>query len=119
MGDGLNIIIPTPPSVNAMYCNSRNGKGRGRYKSRQYKEWLDEAGWSVKAQRPERVAGPYWLAISLPRIRGDIDNRVKAINDLLVSLNLVDDDKHCEALTIKRRSDLGLTEITVTAAGGK
>lgn len=95
------ISIPVPPSVNAMYANSRNGRGRGRYKTASYKQWIDEAGWEIKAQNPAPVTGKYRLRISLPPIRGDADNRVKAVADLLVSLRLTPDDRHMVGLSVE------------------
>ena len=87
------ISIPVPPSCNNLFANRRDG--RGRYKTKRYREWITEAGWMAKSQRPQRVAGKYKFFLSLPPIRGDASNRVKAAEDLIVSLGLVDDDRHC------------------------
>lgn len=95
MTPGFLISIPIPPSVNAMYANRKGGAGRGRYKTEAYKAWIDEAGWVVNPQRPAPVRGKFKFFLKLPKIRGDVDNRIKACLDLLVSLKLVDDDRHC------------------------
>lgn len=90
------ISIPVPPSSNNLFANGR----RGRFKTAEYKSWIDEAGWTVKAQKPTPVKGPYKLFITVPKIRGDLGNREKAVSDLLVSLGLIDDDRHAVAINL-------------------
>lgn len=90
--------LPVPPSVNAMYANRyetgrRHQRGPGRYKTRAYKAWIQEAGWTIWHERPRPILGQYKLLLSLGKIRGDPDNRLKAVNDLLVDFRLVEDDK--------------------------
>ena len=87
------ITLPHPPSVNAMF---RNVRGRGRAKTDRYKVWLNAAGWDIKAQRPERIAGPVAIDITVQRRNrnSDIDNLIKPILDLLVTHGVIDDDKH-------------------------
>lgn len=93
---GFLISIPEPPSCNNLFANSASG---GRHKTRAYREWCNLAGWEVKAQKPQKVSGKYKLFLTLPKIRGDASNRLKAVEDLLVSLGLVDDDRHCVSVT--------------------
>ena len=47
----MQINLPCPPSVNAMYYNrKRGGGGRGRVKSAKYRDWLrDHPGESLTA----------------------------------------------------------------------
>jgi crossover junction endodeoxyribonuclease RusA len=104
--------LPAPPSVNSLFSNV---KGRGRIKTRAYKAWLEEAGWSLKSQRPVKVSGPYELKIQMPPTRGDLGNYEKAISDLLVAHHVVDDDKHCRKITIERDALLSLARVTVAA----
>lgn len=101
------LTIPRPPSVNSLWTNVR---GRGRVRTRRYQTWLNAAGWEIKSQKPERVTGPYYIAIAIGRERNkdgspsarriDIGNFEKAISDLLVELGVIEDDSLAESITI-------------------
>jgi Holliday junction resolvase RusA-like endonuclease len=96
----VDLLLPVPPSANGLFANRAAG---GRHRVKVYDEWRLEAGWSLQMQRPGRIAGPYILEITIPRgVGGDLDNRIKPISDLLVSLRVIDDDKHAERVTIMR-----------------
>lgn len=118
------LSIPVPPSSNNLYGNkrSKSGKRSGRYKTRAYENWIDRAGWEVVSQRTnvDRVSGPYRLLLELPRIRGDADNRMKAASDLMVSLGIVDDDRHCLEcrVTIDRGTKSEYARVTITPVEG-
>jgi Holliday junction resolvase RusA-like endonuclease len=95
------IRLPVPPSVNGLYRNAirRGGKvARGRYKTRAYKAWLDEADKWMLRDNPLRHAlptGRLSLSIILPlSIRGDVSNYIKAAEDYLVSREITADDRH-------------------------
>jgi Holliday junction resolvase RusA-like endonuclease len=92
------VAIPVPPSVNALYANVRHG----RIKTRRYARWIEAAGWELLLQHPTAVHGRYHLTMTLPRIRGDPDNRVKPISDLLVAHGLIEDDsvKFCAGIVV-------------------
>lgn len=98
------VMLPTPPSVNAMYDNAK----RGRVKTDVYKAWINEAGWAYK-QQPKRgpnIEGPYRVEIHLPKnMRGDIDNRLKAVLDLLCTMGATSDDTHCQSILAQRSED--------------
>jgi Holliday junction resolvase RusA-like endonuclease len=100
---GFLITLPTPPSVNNLYSNRKAG---GRHKTRAYRQWCNDAGWEVKSQRPAPVHGKYKFFLTLPLIRGDVTNRTKAAEDLIVSLGLVDDDRHCVSAQVTVCGDL-------------
>lgn len=89
----VSIEIPAPPSVNEMF---RNVRGRGRVKTAAYNDWLGHAGWVLRSQSPDRVGGRVVLVISVERASksADIDNRVKAILDLLVTHGVIEDDRN-------------------------
>lgn len=77
-----------------MFINKKGGGGR--VVSAAYKKWHEAACRELIEQRLGRIEGGYALAVlarppSIKRKR-DIDNIVKAINDLLVSVTLVEDD---------------------------
>jgi crossover junction endodeoxyribonuclease RusA len=120
----ISLELPTPPSVNAMFANSKNGKGRGRFPTQTYKRWLAEADarflvqkWRVLGKIP--VPPPCEISIRLPaKTRGDVSNRIKACEDYLVSRGITQDDKHNRKVTIERDETLtdGLCLITITPA---
>ena len=89
----ISVTIPIPPSVNALYI-------RGRTKSPKYRQWIEDAGWQVRAQlassKRKGVAGKYSFKLLLPeKARIDCDNGVKAAMDLLQNLGVTPNDRHC------------------------
>lgn len=91
----IDIRLPLPPSVNALY---RNVPGRGRVKTARYLTWLKAAGHALKDQKPKKISGDYqlWLWCERPdKRRRDLANLVKGIEDLLVAHGVVEDDSLC------------------------
>jgi crossover junction endodeoxyribonuclease RusA len=88
--------LPLAPSANSLWVKGKNGM----YKSKKYKEWLEEAGWMVKQQTKDSIEGQYVIHISALRVakRRDLDNILKATSDLLVNMRIVEDDSLCVAL---------------------
>jgi Holliday junction resolvase RusA-like endonuclease len=74
----------------------RNVRGVGRVRTKHYDDWRAEAGWRLRLQRPGSIGGHVTVAISVEHdggaSRSDIDNRVKALLDLLVSHQVIEDD---------------------------
>jgi Holliday junction resolvase RusA-like endonuclease len=98
MTEPVRLTLPIPPSTNNLY------RGGPRYKTDEYKPWISEAGWSIKAQPHRRFLGKTRLAVAvrLPfNRRRDIDN-LKAIGDLLKTMGLIDDDKWIDRWLIER-----------------
>lgn len=85
------VVVPVPPSVNKMF---RNVPGKGRCRTKLYDTWKHEAGWRLRAQKPAHVAGQVLLLIAVERSwdMADIDNRTKALLDLLVTHKVIEDD---------------------------
>ncbi|WP_292229389.1 RusA family crossover junction endodeoxyribonuclease [Brevundimonas sp.] len=85
------LTIPAPPSVNGLFANSK----RGRFKTPAYKAWIAEAAWTIREQYPDPVAGRVVVIIGVERasLMADIDNRCKAVLDLLVKAKVIDDDR--------------------------
>lgn len=87
--------LPIPPSVNAAF---RNVPGKGRALTREAKAWKDAAAWEIASQHPESISGPVILVMGFERTRGlasgDADNRVKLVQDSIVSAGVIDDDRH-------------------------
>jgi Holliday junction resolvase RusA-like endonuclease len=90
-------LSSVPPSLNNSYINVA---GRGRVPGKKLRVWKNLAGWELMAQRPGRIEGPVVIEISLkrPNKRSDIDNRAKAILDLLVSNHVIEDDRKVESV---------------------
>lgn len=89
----VTITMPAPPSSNTCF---RNVAGRGRVRTQRYKTWARAAGNEVLYQRPPHIAGEVLLDITIKRRRKDqdLDNMLKPILDLLVTMAVMDDDKN-------------------------
>lgn len=83
--------LPAPPSTNALF---RNVKGKGRVKTREYRDWAMHAGWSLKSQGIVTIDDRCIVLIGVERhsMQADIDNRVKATLDVLVDNGIIRDD---------------------------
>jgi len=93
--------MTVPPSVNRCWSNA---PGKGRIKTKAYREWLTIAGYEIKpdiAGRPP-IDTPYILRIEVAAPRYDIDNIIKPISDLLQSMGVVSDDKLMDELHVSR-----------------
>lgn len=102
----MHFILPLPPSANMAY---RNVPGIGRVKTKDHIAWKREAGTIAKLQHRQqgspRLADkkPYRLLVKVGMDRrGDIMNREKLLTDLLVSLDIIPDDRWCDEFTIYR-----------------
>jgi crossover junction endodeoxyribonuclease RusA len=100
------LLFPIPPSSNNLYANSEYG---GRFKSKKYKAWLKSADryyWMQKA-KIKPVFGACVIRIKVPqKMRGDISNRIKALEDYLVSRKITGDDKNNSKVSIERANIL-------------
>jgi len=111
--------LPLPPSVNGLYANRKGGKGKGRYPTKAYKSWLAQADLYFLTQKRdlprEPLLGQLRLEIIIPATtRGDASNRIKAVEDFLVSRNITGDDRNNWEVTIKRDKSIGCCRVTAT-----
>lgn len=111
----FEVAVPMPPSVNMMF---RNVAGVGRVRSGAYKDWAKEAGWMVKARRNGCYDGVCSVTVEIrPKNRRafDLDNRMKAVLDILVTCGVIKDDsnKHIKSLTIREVASGPDCKITV------
>lgn len=96
--------IPNAPGVNNLY---RNVPGRGRVKTKAYKDWQYRAGWAMKL---DGTTPRYWATLSGPATvdivigsrRADNDAPVKATLDLLTLMKVFHDDKQVVKHTVSR-----------------
>lgn len=87
---GFSVLLPVPPSVNAMYA----GKSR-RYKASVARSWDQEARWQLNSADPRPVDGRYALLLVLSsETKGDLSNRMKAMEDLLAANGHTSDDRY-------------------------
>jgi Holliday junction resolvase RusA-like endonuclease len=107
----LSFALPVPPSANNLFVNR---PGYGRVKSREYKDWIANAGWAAKVATlgKDKPALPYVVSYAVPTDkRRDLDNYLKAANDLLVRLGIIADDSLIDRMEIERaeRKDMLVT----------
>lgn len=89
----LSLVIPSPPSLNDMFVTNKGG-GRGRHHSKFYKEWQHATQWQIARQSPTRFVEPVVILASIQRksLAADIDNRSKAVLDILKTCGIYRDD---------------------------
>ena len=105
--------LPMPPSTNNLFVNIPK---RGRVPSARYKAWKTAAGLTLNVQRPPAVSGSVDVSILVPqKTRGDIDNRIKAILDLLVTHRVIEDDSKIAALIVRRHPNVAPDTVEVIA----
>lgn len=114
------LIANLPPSTNHLWRHTKGGK---TYRTSEYMTWLNGEGWRVKAQMPgqPRFTGPVYLTIAMRRRRAnsDIDNRLKALLDLLAHVGVIDNDKHVYGINAFWSAHLPIdvaAEISIVAA---
>ncbi len=90
-----------PPSVNVLF---RNVPGKGRVRTKRYKDWAAASGWDCNGKGS--IAGAFTISIILSRKKrrknADLDNHgTKAILDLLVTHKVIEDDCLAEKISIE------------------
>jgi Holliday junction resolvase RusA-like endonuclease len=104
----------TPPSVNTLYVHV---PGKGRTKTLDYRTWIRLSAAELALQRPEPFTSRVDIVIRIPEpVRGDVSNRIKAAEDLLVRTGVLPDDNGKHVRSCKAEfADVPRTEIIVTA----
>lgn len=112
----MRFELPMPPSTNKLFATV----GKKRIKTRNYRLWIEEAGWLINAQRTEAgaIGEPVNVSLRAPRQnkRHDIDNTIKPSLDLLVRMNVLVDDSIVQRVTAEWVSDSEPFTVTVEAA---
>ncbi len=99
----LCIELPMPPTTNNLFASNP----KRRFRSAEYTAWVKEAGYRLNAQRPPLMAGKVALLIEVENpktaIRQDCTNRIKAVEDLLVSHRVIqgDDQRFVRRVTVE------------------
>jgi Holliday junction resolvase RusA-like endonuclease len=109
----FELTLPLPPSTNNLFKTVQHG---GRAKTGSYRDWIKTAGWNIEQLQIAPLRGRYELTIMLPAaMRGDISNRIKAVEDLLVAHRLTDDDSRCDAVIARRHERIAPKTCVVVA----
>lgn len=109
--------LPLPPPLSSLTTNARKGK-KGRVPTDRYKTWKRSAGNEINASRRSRgvqhIPGRVSLSIALSfhdlynkdgtlsKVRQDISNRIKALEDLIVEHRFVEDDCYVDDIHVYR-----------------
>lgn len=96
----IRYSLPYPPTVNTLFDNRKGG----RVKSEGYQRWIRAAQGAILEQGRKRLHGPVSLAMALVRPdkrRRDLSNTIKAVEDLLVSMAVIDDDSLVQRISIQ------------------
>ena len=95
-------LLPWPPTVNGIWRRS----GARIHKSPKYEEWRQAASVALRrASPPKMIPGSVSIELRLygPSRRSyDIDNRAKAVLDLLQSEEVIEDDRQVDRLVLLR-----------------
>lgn len=102
--------LPMPPTSNNLYAHYEGG----RFKTQQYSDWIIAAGWQLRIQKPFSINGEYHLEVEVSPPRGDRQNRLKAISDLLVKHGVVEDDSLERTIRLSPHPTESTTECRVT-----
>lgn len=108
--------LPIPPSVNALFYNRQKRGKRGRGKTVAYRSWLIEADrWYLMQKRTVSTFRDCKCAVQIriPPSKADIDNKIKAVIDYLVSREITGDDRNNLKVSIEASRFLDCCEVTI------
>lgn len=105
----LRLHMPLPPSLWNLYEFGRYG--RQMVPTVKYETFKDDAGWIMKGAgwRPAKAIDvPFVLDVAFerPTETSDLDNRLKALLDVLKHYGIIADDRLCERLSARWATDL-------------
>lgn len=93
------LTLPFPPSANNLFRTA----GNRRVRTDRYRTWANAAGWEINAQSPQKVPGRVRLDITFARKdarRRDLSNLAKAVEDILVTHGVIEDDSLVDELRL-------------------
>lgn len=93
----LRLLLPlVPPSLNTIW---RRGNGR-TYLNQKYEKWIADTSHFISQQTARQTLKPMYRApvavhvqMRRPRANSDLDNRLKALGDILQRYGVLEDDK--------------------------
>jgi len=97
----MRFNLPYPLSLNNAFANV---PGRGRVKTKAYRDWSTEAGWRINAAK--RIKKPLISELSLhlfvtKKYRGDLDNTLKPVLDALEKNGIIKNDRQFKRITVE------------------
>ncbi len=104
-----------PPSVNRLWRIS----GRRMYRSKLYTEWIDQCRKELVDIDPPFIDYPFAIEIIVGRPsqrRMDIDNRSKAVMDMLQHLDIITDDCLAHHITMYWSNEIQNCQVTISKA---
>ncbi len=112
MSGVFSTILPVPPGVNNLFASVIiKGKPR-RIISRDYKAWREKAAKILDRYVTEPLPKPYGAHIRVHVNHcSDIDGRIKAVLDALVTAKIIIGDQWINTLRVDR--DLSIPECSV------
>lgn len=96
----IRFSLPYPVTTNHLFATV----GKRRIKSEGYQRWLRAAQGAILEQGRKKLRGNVSLSIALVRPdkrRRDLSNTIKCIEDLLVSMQVIDDDSLVQRISIQ------------------
>lgn len=99
----IKLALPFPPSVWDIY----EGHGKTKHRTSAYNKWRNDCGYFLNGKN-EFIDGPFSISVALkrPHKRMDLDNRMKALLDVLQHYKVIKNDNLCERLTMTWDSGL-------------
>jgi Holliday junction resolvase RusA-like endonuclease len=96
--------LPCPPSVNRIWQHNKRGSKRVS-RSPEYTTWLGQADrhsiLTKQLRGVKMIRGRFEIEIIIARTAGDLDNRIKGVLDWCQSRHVIENDKHCEKITVE------------------
>jgi len=95
----ISFTMPTPPSTNALF---KNIKGRGRVRTDKYNDFILFGITAIRQQKVKPIKGHVVMVIGVERMSGtaDIDNRLKAMLDVIVKAGVLQDDRFVTGIAV-------------------
>jgi len=89
------------------------------YRSKQYTEWINEVTLALELESRPEIDYPFNIEIIVGRPskrRMDIDNRAKAVMDVLQHCNVIKDDCLANRVTMMWSNDIEGCDVTIWKA---
>ena len=106
----VSLILPPPISTNALWRNVRISGRQRTLKSADYRTWETNAMLVINTQRPGCVKGAYAMKVTVSnKCRIDLDNCLKSVGDVLQKMGIIENDRLCAKIEIKRGDVEGMS----------
>lgn len=95
----IDLGFPLAPSVNQFMSRLGN-------QSPVVRRWRKQADMAfmvqtMRGRRPAGIVGPYEIEITWADNKADISNRIKALEDYLEDLHLIENDRLCRRMLVQ------------------